>query len=153
MWLFSRKRHLKYSSIRAWIEGERIPIPVTSVQDEKPRNQYLEQHAELRRHLFDEHLKSLAPNERDLLARGKHPSQSHSRAKKAEPYARQLFDSLKHLDCIKAVGPGAYHMDRLVLNVSVSRQPTAKELAEIPDFFGGFEVKGPIVVDDSLAQK
>lgn len=153
MWPFTDKRHLDYRSIRAWIEGERIPTPITAIQDTKLRDRYIEQFAELRRHLFDQHIKSLPKRERDLLACGQHPSQSHSRAKDAEPYAKRLFEAVRHLGCVESVKLGAYHMDRLVLNVMVLRELTRQELAELPDFFGGFEVKGPIVLADSKSPK
>ncbi|HTD68496.1 MAG TPA: hypothetical protein VK846_18395 [Candidatus Limnocylindria bacterium] len=139
-WPFT-KRHLRYRSIRAWISGEGIPTPFTAIKDPKRVDQVMTQLGELRKHLFDLHLRSLSEQQRKLLNEGKHPSQDHALGSAALPIARALEDKLRHLPFVKRVGVGAYHCNRNVLDVFVSGiELSDSRLVEVPDFYEGFEV-------------
>lgn len=116
-------------------------MPLTAIPDQRRRDEVMTQYGELRRHLFDQHLKTLDPDQRLLLECGKHPSQDHGKAKEALQYAETLRERLKHHQFVKKVGVGSYHCNRNVLDVFVSGiELLDPQLQEIPDFFEGFEV-------------
>lgn len=139
-WPFT-KRHLRYGSIRAWISGEEIPTPFSAIKDPKRLDQVMTQFGELRKHLFDLHSRSLSKQQQKLLNEGRHPSQAHALGSASLPIAKALEDKLRHLQFVKRVGVGAYHCNRNVLDVFVSGiELSDSRLAEVPDFYEGFEV-------------
>jgi hypothetical protein len=140
-----KKRHLRYNSVREWARCEGIPFPVSEVPDEKLRSKYFDKYFELRKHLFNEHLKTLSPEELCQINNGQHPSQSHSRIQTAKEYAKELRLTLKEIGSITDVIVGVYHGDRLVLDVLAKKRLTDEQETKIPEFFRGFEVIGPFI--------
>ncbi len=141
MFFFSKRSHLQYESTEEWIKAEKIPIPVTKVEDEKTRNKYLSQHSELRRHLFEKHLYSLPLEEQQLLKAKKHPSQSHAFAEAAQNYLVAFKKEMPILDCVEKVGLGNYHGDQFVIDVLLkSGTDSAQVRKHFPQFYRGFEV-------------
>ncbi len=141
MWPLKSKRHLRYDSVDAWIEGERIPTPVTSIKDEKLRDDLFTKLGELRQHLFNKHLEQLSETERQQLKTGIHASQSHEKLNVAKEFAEELRSKLSQCGVDVSVIPGKYHMNRVVLNVMVDANvPKARIAKDIPQFFHGFEV-------------
>lgn len=121
--------------------GENLPLSLAEITDPRRRDEVMTQYGELRRHLFDVHLKRLTDGQRELLASGRHPSQDHALTGEAASYAKALRQMLEHLPCVKDVGVGNYHGNRNVLEVFVSGiELLDPRLLEIPDFYEGFEV-------------
>ena len=138
---FFKKSHLQYDSVEEWIKSEKIPMPLTTIKDPQIFDRYLSQHAELRRHLFEKHLRSLSPDEEQLLKDHKHPSQSHAFAEAAQNYLETFRKEVPTSDCVEKIGLGNYHMDRLVIDVwLVSGTDVAEVRKYIPTFYRGFEV-------------
>jgi hypothetical protein len=141
MWPSKTKKHLQYESVLAWIEGEKIPVPFTEIKDEKLKDKYFDRLGELRRHLFDKHLKTLSQTERDQLKAGTHPSQSHEKVKDAKEFAEALHSQLFQHGLNVNVVPGCYHMDRVILSVRVDADVSRESLIKlVPQFYRGFEV-------------
>ncbi|MCA8989116.1 MAG: hypothetical protein KDA78_15830 [Planctomycetaceae bacterium] len=142
MWPFTKaKRHLRYDSISGWIAGENVPLDFIHHPDLAERDKYLTQYGELRRHLFDKHIKTLSNAEQELFKLGRHPSQSHEFAAAAKSYTEKLRIHLQQLDChVIDVCVGFYHCDRIVLSVDLA-DSDADKLQSLPWLFAGFEIK------------
>ena len=135
------KEHLKYDSVDDWCRGENVPHNFISMDDEQLRAKYITEYGELRRHLFAKHAATLSDADQQKLHDGKHPSQSHAFAEHAEPYRALLDGHLKSLEIIaKDVELGWYHMDRIVLTVTLSESDVESTAARRPWLFQGFEV-------------
>ena len=143
MWPFRSKRHLRYDSIEAWIEGEKIPTPVTELTDARQRDRVFTQLAELRQHLFWRHVRELPEPEQTLVAAGRHPSQSHRFETEALPYAESLQEHLLGIGVpILSVRLGLYHCDRIVLIVRLASDADPKTARyKVPYLYRGFETK------------
>jgi len=94
--------------------------------------------AKRRQRDFNHHLSTLPKEEQRQWADGSHASQSHDRAERAQPIARQFEDELRNRGLDAGVEVGYYQMNRLVLSVDLRSPPTDK--AKLPRFFRGFEV-------------
>lgn len=137
MWPFKPK-HLRYSSVFAWTEGENIHGPIA---DEKLQSKYMDQLGELRQHLFNKHLKTLSESEREQLEAGSHPSQSHQKTGAALEFAKLLHSALLQNGLEVEVRHGCYHLDRVILSVFADEKISKTALAKIvPQFFRGYEV-------------
>ena len=144
MWPFSPKpkRHLCYDSVREWMVGERVPENFFRLEDPALRDKYITEYGELRRHLFEKHIRTLPETEQELFKTGRHPSESHRFAAQAEPYAERLQRHLESLgEKVAAVRIGFYHCDRIVLSVDLEPRPRAIDLETLPWLFEGFEIK------------
>lgn len=142
MWPFRRQSHLSYPSVAAWMEAERIPADFVNIPDAAERDRVIGQYGELRRHLFEKHVRTLPPDEQTRLAQNRHPSQSHERMPEARRYADALREQLREVPFVRAVGLGAYHCDRVILCVEISPEVGEDEaLSRIPLLFSGFEVR------------
>jgi hypothetical protein len=140
MWPFTTKRHLRYSSLEAWFEGERLTDPLFKTASPEERDRRIAEYAELRRHLFAKHIKTLSAEEQRQFEQGTHPSQSHRYAERAEPFAGVLQGYLEDLGFISDVCLGWYHMDRIVLTAALETDPGERR-SQLPWLFRGFEVK------------
>ena len=99
-----------------------------------------DEYGELRGHLFAKHVATLTTADQQKLNDGKHPSQSHALASDAEPYCTLLDSHLKTLGVnARKIELGCYHMDRIVLTVTLD--DSESELGrKLPWLFQGFEV-------------
>ena len=141
MWPFKSKKHLKYDSVDAWIEGEKIPIPFSTVKDEKLCDELFTKLGELRQHLFNRHLEQLSETEREQLKAEEHASQSHEHIETAKVIAKELAIELSRHKYVVDVFPGLYHMNRIVLDVVIENKSSLKLATKtVPQFFKGFEV-------------
>jgi hypothetical protein len=137
---FRKKRHLTYPSVEAWLKGEGLTTSIVQIADPVERDRRITEYGELRRHLFANHAKTLSVAEQRQLKEGPHPSQSHSFAERAQPFAIFLREYLAHLGFNAQVSLGWYHMDRIVLYANLSEDPKERH-AELPWLFRGFEIK------------
>ena len=135
------KKHLKYSSVEQWMEAENIPKNFVMINNDELRDKYITQYAELREHLYAEHVKSLPSEDQRLIESGNHPSQKHSLAHEAEKYATNLKNELCGLVYINDISVGLYHGDRVIISVEVDEKTTKEEINRIPWLYRGFEVK------------
>jgi hypothetical protein len=137
MWPFKPK-HLRYSSVFAWTEAEKINGPIA---DEKLQSKFMDQLGELRQYLFEKHLKTLSEVEREQLKTGSHSSQSHQKVKDADEFAEQLHSELLRLGFDVEIRPGCYHANRVILSVFPDGKIDRANLAKaVPQFFHGYEV-------------
>ncbi len=140
LWPF-QKKPFRYRSKLEWMLSEKIPMPFSAIQDRKRYDEVVNQYGELRRYLFEQHLKTLTPDQQRLIKNGDHPSQSHALAEAAFAHAQALNEKLKNLQFVTKVSVGTYHGNRNVLDVFVNGIDSLDpRLLEIPDFFEGFEV-------------
>ena len=123
------------------MEGEDVPPNFGMLDDEQRRNRFIDEFGELRRHLFAKHATTLSDIDQQKLRDGKHPSQSHSFATDAEPYRERLDSHLRTLG-ISAVEIALswYHMDRIILSVTLSDADYELTESSRPWLFQGFEV-------------
>lgn len=141
MWPFKpSKPHLKYASIWEWKEQEGVPDGFISYEDPVLRNRWITAYSELRQHLFEKHIQTLDAEQQQLFRDQQHPSQSWRFEERARPY----LDTLKvHLDqagiIYRSVELGFYHMDRIVLSVSMDPAPKF-DPKELPWLHRGFEI-------------
>jgi len=140
MWTFRTKRHLRYASVEAWVQGEGLTEAVFKIADPVERDRRITEYAELRQHLFARHIKTLSPQEQHEFKRGTHPSQSHRYADRAEPFTSLLREHLADLGFPCEVFLGWYHLDRLVLSADLVDEPGQRQ-RELPWLFRGFEIK------------
>jgi hypothetical protein len=140
MWPFQTKRHLRYPSLQAWLEGEGLKDPFSENVDPGERDRRLNEYCELRQHLFAKHIKTLSRVERRELYQGTHPSQSHQFAERALPFVALLQEHLASLGFPSTVCLGAYHMERIVLSADLDTDPRDRK-RELPWLFRGFEIK------------
>lgn len=135
-----KPRHLRYDSIDEWMGREHI----TSL--DHPENPALQERlfhqlGELREHLWRRHLASLTSEERRQLETGQHPSQSHSRYEQAKPIFEEFRARVELLPYVAEVFMPAYHVDRLVFRVKVTKDVDWLTWhKDIPQFYRGFEV-------------
>ncbi len=135
------KRHLNYNSVEDWMAAANVPPNFVSIKDEKMREKYISEYGELRRHLFAKHAATLSDSDQQKLSDGKHPSQSHEFAPDAEPYCEMLDTHLRTLGIdADEIVLGWYHMDRIVLNVTMQNSELESTDDKRPWLFRGFEV-------------
>ena len=135
------KPHLNYDSVDDWMAGEDVPPNFISIENKKLRDKYISEYGELRRHLFSKHVATLSKSDQQKLRDGKHPSQSHDFAQDAEPYCELLDTHLRALGIIAdEIVLGWYHMDRIVLNVTLPEFELESSKQRRPWLFQGFEV-------------
>ena len=120
--------------------GENVPDNFISVKDGQLRDKYITEYGELRRHLFAKHAATLSTEDQQKLNDGNHPSQSHAYASDAKPYRELLGAHLNTLgvNAIEIV-LGWYHMDRIVLSVTLD-ESELESRKQLPWLFQGFEV-------------
>ena len=135
------KKHLRYDSVEQWMEAENIPKNFIMIKDDKLRDQYITQYAELREHLYIKHVKLLSIGEQKLIESGNHPSQNHSLSDEAEKYVDDFKKELSGLSCIKDITVGLYHGGRIIISVEVYENTPKEEINIIPWLYRGFEVK------------
>ena len=140
MWPFRSKKHLRYDSIEAWLQGEHIDLQTTDAQQ---RDHFFTQLGELRQHLWRRHIQTLPEPEQALITAGPHPSQSHRFEIEALPYAESLQEHLLEVGVsIHSVKVGLYHGDRLVLSVRLASEANFEiERHQVPFLYRGFETK------------
>jgi hypothetical protein len=138
---FSSKRHLKYDSIGAWYEGERVPQPPLQIKDQALRDKYFQQYVELWAHLFSRSLKALPKHEQDMFANGTRPSQSHRFADAAKPYLAAFREQLPNLEEIHSVELAFLQGDKIGFLVMYKRSPGQMVLWRKPMYYRGFEVR------------
>jgi hypothetical protein len=140
-WRESRRdqRHLNYDSLQAWAEGDGLPKDWTKHPDQKQRNMWWQQYAELKQHLWQRHIATLTPEEQQEFKAGTHPSLSHEFRDRAQPFTEYLKEELARQGYNAEVRLGFYHLDRIVLNAVLDRTPPDR-LREVPWLFRGFEV-------------
>jgi hypothetical protein len=135
-----KPRHLRYHSIEEWMENEQITT-LTHSEDPALQDRLFQQFGELRKHLWEQHIVHLTPEERRQLEAGEHPSQSHSRAKQASGALEEFRTRLARLPYVAEVSMGMYHMDRIIFGVKLSQDVGWRTWRkDIPAFFRGFEV-------------
>jgi hypothetical protein len=141
MWRFFKARHLRYHSIEEWMDREHITT-LTHPDDPALQDRLFQQLGELRKHLWEQHIVHLTPEERQQLEAGQHPSQSHSRMDQAEPIFDEFRSQVASLPYVTQVHLGAYDMDRVIFQVIVSQEADWRTWQkDIPPFYRGFEVK------------
>lgn len=137
-----RKRHLRYNNLYDWFVGERVPERFVFLDDPTEREKWITQYAELRQHLFDQHVRTLVPEEQMRIKEGRHPSQSHSGAEEASRYCESLVMHLADIGYRARVSIGFYHMDRIVLTAELDHMPAMAEYGKLlPLYYDGFEIK------------
>lgn len=135
------KRHLKYDSIDDWMTAENVPSNFVSMENEKLRDKFINEWGELRRHLFAKHASTLSGSDQQKLRDRNHPSQSHAFAKDAEQYCKSLNAHLKLLGIVAdEIVLGWYHLDRIVLTVTLDESDLESTKQQRPLLFQGFEV-------------
>jgi hypothetical protein len=135
------ERHLKYDSIESWMAAENVPPNFIAIENEELRDKYINEYGELRRHLFAKHAATLSDLDQQKLRDGNHPSQSHAFATEAEPYCRSLDRELRMLAVVAdEIVLGWYHMDRIVLSVTLDESKFESTAHQRPWLFQGFEV-------------
>lgn len=140
MWPFRTKRYLRYPSVEAWFEGEGLTVGVVKIADPVERDRRITEYGELRQHLFAKHIKTLTRDEQRQFKQGKHPSQGHRFADRAQPFVPLLHEHLASLGFSNKVCLGWYHMDRIVLSAELDEDPGERK-RELPWLFSGFEIK------------
>jgi hypothetical protein len=65
----------------------------------------------LRKHLWEQHIVHLAPEERHQLETGQHPSQSHAHVEQAQPIFAEFRSRVACLPYVAEVFTGMYHND------------------------------------------
>lgn len=142
MWPFRKtKKHLQYASVWEWQQGEGVPDKFITHKNPVRRDRWIMQYGELRRHLYQKHIKSLDTDEQQLIAENRHPSQSHRFADNALPYLDSLKQELDLIGLVyNSVELGMYHMDRIILSVDLDPVQQA-DPAGWPWLHRGFEVK------------
>jgi hypothetical protein len=140
MWFRRTKRHLRYSSLEAWFEGEGLKDPFSAAADPTERNRRIMEWGELRQHLFAKHINTLSREEQRQFREGTHPSQSHHFAERAEPFAASLQAHLAALGFTATVDSGFDHGGRIVLSAELDTDPKERR-PELPWLFRGFEIK------------
>jgi hypothetical protein len=133
-------RHLSYDSLEAWAEGEKLPEDWTKHGDPQRRDQWWTEYAELKQHLWANHIESLSEEERKSFADGTHPSLRHEFRERALPYTGELARELARLGYSADVTLVFYHLDRIVLLAALDRTPPGG-LRGVPWLFRGFEIK------------
>ena len=135
------KTHLNYDSVESWMAAENVPCNFGMLDDDELRSRYIAEYGELRRHLFAKHAATLSAVDQQRLKSGEHPSQSHAFASDAEPYCALLASHLEKIGVVAdEIVLGWYHMDRIVLNVTLSDSYVDSGGKEGPWLFQGFEV-------------
>ena len=97
-------------------------------------------YCELRRHLYENHIKTLPEEIQKQLKSGQHPSQTHVKIKQAEPVLQRLKDILSGLDFVKDVSIKNAQMELLQFNVIVRNEPTFEQTEMIPEYFEGYVI-------------
>jgi len=146
--------HLQYATVEDWIEGEGITTSIIEIADPVERDRQITEYGELRQHLFAKHVETLSAEERSQFANGRHPSQSHSFADRAEPFVEALSNYLNELGFKAKVSLGWYHGDRIILYVDLEKDPQDRS-RELPWLFRGFETRlhlAPTIRNQSLIQ-
>jgi hypothetical protein len=129
-----------YRSIEEWMEREHIKSLVHP-EDPALQDRLFQQLGALRKHLWEQHLVGLTPEERRQLETGQHPSQSHDRLDQAQPILEEFRSRVEGLPYVAEVVMGMYHMDRIVFDVKLASDvgwPTWQK--DIAPFYRGFEV-------------
>jgi len=135
------KRHLDYDSVEDWMAAENVPSNFGMIDNEELRDRYINEYGELRRHLFAKHAATLSAADQQKLNDGNHPSLSHAFADAAQPYCNLLDLHLKTLGVIADdIVLGWYHMDRIVLMVTLNDTDPESDEKKSPWLFQGFEV-------------
>jgi len=136
-----QKPHLNHDSVEDWVAAENVPPNFGMIDDVELRDKYITEYGELRRHLFAKHAATLSSADQRKLNDGEHPSQSHSFASDAEPYCDLLDSHLKSLGIVaNEIVLGWYHMDRIVLTVTLNDSDVDSRGNRRPWLFQGFEV-------------
>jgi len=138
-----KKGHLEYKSISSWFHGESVPkgFAVEYGSGRRPDFKvYVDQYCELRKHLFDNHIKTLPDEIQKQLKSGQHPSQTHAKIMQAEPVMQRLKTILSGLDFIDNVSIKNAQMDLVQFNVILKTEPTVEQAELIPEFFEGYIV-------------
>jgi len=133
-------RHLTYDSLEAWAEGEELPKDWTKHPDKNQRDLWWQQYAELKQHLWAQHITTLTPEERKEFETRTHPSLSHKFSDRAQPFTGHLKEELARLGYNADVNLGFYHLDRIILAATLDRTPPGR-LRGVPWLFRGFEIK------------
>jgi len=134
----SSPHHLTYDTLEAFCES--LPPDWMKHPDMAKRDLWLEQFAELRKHLYDMHVATLTDEEQREIEAGTHPSQSHKFEERAQPFTIYLKEELARLGYNAQVKVGIYHCDRIVLSAKLDRTPSGRT-RDVPWLFRGFEVK------------
>ena len=100
---------LAYDSLDAWAEGERLPKDWTRFPDAKQRDLWWTQYAELKQHLWSQHIATLTEDEQKQFKSGTHPSQSHKFRERALPFTTALQSELAKRGFLADVRIGIYH--------------------------------------------
>jgi hypothetical protein len=141
MFRYLKPRHLRYHSIEEWMEREHIKSLVHP-EDPGLQDRLFKQLGALRKHLWEQHLSHLTPEERHQLETGQHPSQSHARVDQAQPILEEFRSRVACLSYVTEVVMGMYHMDRIVFDVKLASDVGWRIWQkDIPQFYRGFEVK------------
>lgn len=132
--------HLTYDSLEAWAEGERLPKDWTKHPNRTQRDQWWKEFAELKQHLWTQHIATLTEIEQQEFKAGTHPSLSHKFRNRAQPFTDYLSEELARNGYGAEVTLVFYHLDRIVLFAALDRTPPGR-LRGVPWLFRGFEVK------------
>ena len=138
-----KKSHLEYTSISRWFHGESVPkgFALEYGSGRRPDYKvYMTHYCELRRHLYENHIKTLPEEIQKQLKSGQHPSQTHVKIKQAEPVLQRLKDILSGLDFVKDVSIKNAQMELLQFNVIVRNEPTFEQTEMIPEYFEGYVI-------------
>ena len=130
-------RHLTYDCPEAWAEGEGLPKHWTKHPN---KDLWFQQLAELKQHLWSQHIATLSEAEQQEIKAGTHPSQSHKFGDRAQPFTNLLHEELAWLGYDAKVTLLFYHLDRIVLCAALDRTPPGR-LHGVPWLYRGFEVK------------
>jgi hypothetical protein len=136
----SLPKHLQYATAEDWLKGEGIKTSIIEIADPVERDRRITEYGELRQQSFAKHVETLSADERSQFADGTHPSQSHSFADRAEPFAEALSNYLNEMGYTAKVSLGWYHCDRIVLYVDLEKDPQDRS-RELPWLFRGFETR------------
>jgi hypothetical protein len=96
---------------------------------------------EWRSHLWDEHYRTLSPEDRDLLDSDLHPCLDADRYDEALDFTKAFRESMEALDFVERVSLDLYHGNSLVLTVILNRKMHWKQYRkEIPELYRGVPV-------------
>ena len=131
-----------YETVDSILTQNGIPSDFVHAENPKLRHRYIDIFGEIRKELFEQHLKSLPKDEQTLIRDGQHASQSHRFAEHASDYAVSLKNRLSDLGYVNDVKIGYYHMDRIVLTIELKEEvEEAVWRRDLPWLYMGFETR------------
>lgn len=138
MWPFHKTKKREYETLGEWSQevGE---MPETPEGQSKRMDEFIR----VRNQIWERHIATLTPEERQALNKGIHASMSWKNEALAQPVTRELHDHLaaKGLP-VFSVRIGLYHGDKIVMSVRMQKGGLTPEVQRMtPTYYRGYEIK------------